>query len=134
MTQQGSGTSEGGAQLSPDLIAALDDAARSDASLTVVYQFKGSAGHVVPAAEEIESLARRVLEDAVRVAHTTPQGQNVLRNVGSLIIKGTVALHRALVARPEIRAAMLSTPANPPANPPVRKGGPARESDWVKLK
>ena len=125
-------TRRGSPKLSPELVDALASKTADSQPLTVVYQFKGGAGQLVPPAEEVDALVEKVLGETARTSQLKPERQNVLRNMGSVVVKGQAELHRALVARPEFKAAVLSGGVS--AMPPVKRGGPPKRRDWVEAK
>jgi len=119
-------------KISPDLEVALDQAAANTEPLVVAYQLRGARGELIPRADEMDALVAKVVQDATQETNANPERQNILRNVGSFIIKGKANLHRALIARPEIKAAILSRSGEPPVRLPVRRRGMARKEDWVR--
>jgi len=105
------------ARIQPEL---LDKLGQSDPLIQVVLQLQENVSSHAPP-EQVEKVARDVLQRAAtEVGHSAGRA-NVLRNLGTIIVEATPAFVRSLIDQPEIASAMLNQTAEGVFIPPTKR-------------
>lgn len=94
------------ARVAPEVVELIDSG--SQEPVAVVYQMRGSDGRRVPPASEMVEKVGAILGKLHEMAPDLPLRHNVFKNLGSFVLLAPPAMHRQVLARPEIQAAVMN--------------------------
>ncbi len=102
------GKSRGAARIDPELRRQLDRVAAGDAPIEAVVYLRPPAGQAAVAADEMEALARKLLDRAAAAAGERERQCNVFHNLGMFVVAGGRQLVEELLKQPEVASAVAN--------------------------
>jgi hypothetical protein len=113
-------------KLDPDLERQLDTDTLEFVD-AIVRVRSDKPGEIVPSPERTEALAHELVERIQERLGIQPHDINIFRNLGYFIVAAPIPFIRALIAQPEVAAAMANRSDEDVLIRPVKKpGSPAK--------
>jgi hypothetical protein len=116
--------------LDPELVRQLS-ASEDDRPVEAVVRLRANPGVPAPPPEETERLTRELVSRTQKASGEREDAINVFKYLGSFAISAKPSFLRALIAQPEVAAALANNQRGPDSGmiPPVKKRSARIEDD-----